>query len=524
MSAGRKFILFEANEVPYRVIDHHVSENPQSRLAALLRASKQFETLCEDQLELDPWISWPTLHRGVIDEQHQILHLGQSLEAANREYPPIWQILADKGTSVGVMGSLHSSAAPADLSRYAFYVPDFFADRVVAHPAELEPFQAFNLAMTRRSARNVDGGVATKEALRFAIKYLAQGMSPSTVSLAVSELIGEFRRPHLKCRRRAIQPLITLDVFLHLMRKTRASFATLHTNHVAAAMHRYWAAGFPDDLSENPMPPEWRAKYAHEIAYSMRILDVMLGRLTAFVHRHSDYVLLVAGSMGQAPVSASITKGFVTITSLTKFMTRLGVPEGSWEQRFTMVPCVSVIVAENEADAFEQRLRQIAVGDSRMTQSKREKAPLSFDRTGSSFQLYVYFENYRSERIATLGDLPLPFEDLGFGFHEHQDEVACSARHTPEGILLVYDPRAPAVDRGRSRISTLDIAPALLQAFGVAAPSYMRAPDPRILDARSSGVSVRVSAYGGGVERPVTRVFPGSAAKAAAAAQPSDVP
>jgi hypothetical protein len=155
-SLNRKVILFEMNEVPYRIIDDFVSRRPESNLAKLMVRSRQFDTVCEDQVELDPWISWPTLHRGVIDEQHRIRHLGQSLDWANFHYPPIWELLAHAGRCVGVFGSLHTSQVPAPLKNYAFYLPDFFADNNFAHPSQLRAFQQFNLLMTRLSARNID--------------------------------------------------------------------------------------------------------------------------------------------------------------------------------------------------------------------------------------------------------------------------------------------------------------------------------------------------------------------------------
>jgi hypothetical protein len=100
-TSPRKLILLEMNEVPFRVLDDFAARHPGSAVAQVMAKSAQFNTVCEDQLELDPWISWPTLHRGVIDEQHGIRHLGQSLERADARYPPIWELLARGGRSAG---------------------------------------------------------------------------------------------------------------------------------------------------------------------------------------------------------------------------------------------------------------------------------------------------------------------------------------------------------------------------------------------------------------------------------------
>src|SRR5215468_8012532 len=111
-------ILLEANEIPRRLVEDHIARRPDGALAALVERSNTWVTECEDELELDPWISWPTLHRGVIDSRHGIHHLGQSLETADEKYPPVWRLLTEAGVDVGVFGSLHSSHVPPDAEQY----------------------------------------------------------------------------------------------------------------------------------------------------------------------------------------------------------------------------------------------------------------------------------------------------------------------------------------------------------------------------------------------------------------------
>lgn len=494
-ASDRKVILFEMNEVPWRVIDDFAGRHPRSNLAGVMARSKQFETVCEDQVELDPWISWPTLHRGVIDEQHRVRHLGQSLEWANLHYPPIWELLTRSGRSVGVFGSLHSSDVPAAADDYAFYVPDFFADESFAHPPGLRAFQEFNLLMTRRSARNVDGQVPLRAAGAFLRQYLRSGFNWSTVARLMAALSSERVWPHRKSRRRSLQPLIGLDVFLPLVRRTRPDFATFYTNHVAANMHRFWAAAFPGDICGTPMPVDWQRKYAGEIDYSMRVLDEMLGRVRALVDA-SDYLLLAASSIGQSGVPSTRITGFTTITDLGRFMARMGVAEGQWKQKPAMVPCLSVWVDPARADGFEERLGSLSIGKYRVQKAQREgNAPFTYDRTADGFHLFVYFE-----------ELDLQAGDLGLGFFSHDEEVACSGRHTPFGALFVYDPRRAARSPDRSRISTLHVAPALLHNFGIPRPRYMAACDPYLLDVTVPGGALSVSFRGGGVETSVTRL------------------
>jgi hypothetical protein len=480
-------------------------------------ASKQLATVCEDQVELDPWISWPTLHRGVIDEEHRILHLGQSLDFADHRYPPVWRLLTSQGIKVGVMGSLHSSHVPDDVERYAFYVPDFFANESFAHPPDAVAFQRFNLSMTRRSARNVETGLPLRSAVDFLKYYTTHGVSRTSVTATFKELSTETFHHHLRCRRRSIQPLLSLDVLLHLMRRTWPDFATLYTDHVAAAVHRYWAAAYPDDPGGTVMSDEWRRLYKDEIQYAMDCLDLMFGRLMKFAQKNV-YMLLVYSSMGQGAHKSEATSRFVTIVDLDKFMTRMGLSRSEWTERHAMVPCVSVAVDSAWADEFEEQLRSISHDGRAMALEKREVPPLSYDRVGETFHLYVYFERYAGQLKAEFAGAPVSFDWLGWGFHEHQDNIDCSARHTPHGLMLVYDPVVPtAKGNYRSAISTLDIAPALLDYFGVPVPNYMNSPDRRILDPAALGTAVVVRAEGGGVEEPVKQEVRTSQARVPAA-------
>ena len=67
-----------------------------------------------------------------------------------------------------------------------------------------------------------------------------------------------------------------------------------------------------------------------------------------------------------------------------------------------------------------------------------------------------------------------PLAEFGMKAVEIEDRSGTTAYHVPEGILAVYDPRGLAARTSdRPRISTLEIAPALLTSCGVAPPPYM---------------------------------------------------
>lgn len=477
----KKLLLIELNEVPYRVFEAYQRERPNSSVARLLSGSTQYQTITRDRLALDPWISWPTLHRGVTDETHQILHLGQVLDKVNAQFPPIWQLLADRGLRVGVFGSLHSSRLPSDLSAFSFYVPDYFDDKAFAHPRSLLPFQELNLQMTRQSARNVDRKLPIGAFARFVASAPGSGLTLETTLDSAAHLFRETFDSALRIRRRAYQPLIMADLFLRQLEIEQPDFATFYTNHVAAAMHRYWGAAFPQDY-DDPLDAQWIRRYSGEIHFAMDKFDKILGRLFRFVHAHPEYTLLIASSMGQAAIPSERTFEFLTICDLSKFMAQLGVPPDGWQAKPAMMPNTSVLIHERYRDRILSAVESLVVNDTRMKQHKRPTAPMSYDeRERGFFQFFIQFDNYSGPPYALLGGRRVDLAELGLGLMAHEDGVNCTAQHVPEGSLLIYTPGIPSsMSDSRRTISTVDVAPSIMKFFRLEAPAHMSG-DPEIL-------------------------------------------
>jgi len=472
----QSIIFFEINEVPYRVIDHYCEQHPGSTLAQILPRSRQYETITEDSIALDPWVSWPTMHRGVPDSKHQILHLGQVLDDVDKEYPPIWRLLKQAGVSVGVFGSLHSSSIPEDASEYSFYVPDCFDNQVFAHPRSLVPFQEFNLRMTRESARNVSRKLPVGTAAKFAATAPALGLKADTGFGIASHLVKETLNKDLRIRRRNYQPLLAIDLFMKQIRKSRPQFATFYSNNVAAAMHRYWGAAFPEEFADGALDPAWVDKYRGELTAAMNAFDQMLGKVVSFVEANTDYTLVIAGSMGQAAIPAQHTYGFLTIVDLEKFMSAMGVPQDAWEFRPAMIPCQCAVVPESFRDTFLARLATLRVGEHSMIESLRPTAPMSYDeRERGFFQLFIQFDHFEAGTKITLGGREVLGESIGLGMMAHEDGVNCTAQHVPEGALIVYSPKASGRDvQHRPQVSTLEFVPSVLEHFNLNLPQHVQ--------------------------------------------------
>jgi hypothetical protein len=73
---ARKTILFELNEVPFRVLDQFCKWQPQSALAKQLPTCFQYDTRTQEISSLSPWITWPSVHR--VDAQTTRVALGSN--------------------------------------------------------------------------------------------------------------------------------------------------------------------------------------------------------------------------------------------------------------------------------------------------------------------------------------------------------------------------------------------------------------------------------------------------------------
>ena len=123
--------------------------------------------------------------------------------------------------------------------------------------------------MARQSARNVSTSIDWQTAVQFLASARSLGMRASTAIEIGKQLIAERFESWKRVRRRTYQPVIAFDLYLKQLEKTRPDFSNFFSNHVASAMHRYWAATFPDEYESFEMGDDWVARYRGEIEFSM---------------------------------------------------------------------------------------------------------------------------------------------------------------------------------------------------------------------------------------------------------------
>lgn len=456
----RPVILYELNEVPWRVIDWYTARRPRSELAGILPRAATFTTLTRDEGELHPWCTWPTLHRGVYSTKHNIRFINQDKQCAD-QYPPIWETAALAGRAVGVFGSLQSYPVPATPA-YAFYVPDTFAPGPETYPPRYTPFQHFNLRQTR-----ADGAVAQDISLdgsvvRDLIAFPSMGVRPRTFGALAYQLLREKFSPSHKVRRPLLQPVLAFDVFVHAFQRHRPEFCTFFTNHVASVMHRYWKYTFPEDF-DFTAATRLDAFHADNILVAMDIADRQLGTLRRDVEK-SGGQLVIASSMGQEAIQRPEYHGELRISDFRALARAVGFDK-PLRDLLAMQPDFN-LGFDCEADRidFSERIARLVSASGECIWYNIVSAGSTLNLALSSATdilhsevLYLAHENGSREPVTLeRAGMRKIFRDDGTGYHQ------------PRGMLIWFQRELAPLD-SREEIELTEVRRMLLEALDIAA-------------------------------------------------------
>ncbi|XYJ11584.1 hypothetical protein ACSUZJ_06260 [Telluria sp. B2] len=458
LKSGEPLIVYELNEVPWRVIDWYVRLKPHSALARLLVRAKTFTTVTKDDGELHPWTTWPAFHRGVNNSQHKIRFINQSLDVA-AQYPPIWETLSRAGKRVGVFGSLQSYPPPKE-GAYEFYVPDTFSPGCETLPAKYSSFQRFNLRQTQQdgakaSPLQFDGSIAND-----ILRMMQVGLRFATCKDLALHVAKEQINPLHRSRRAVLQALVAFDIFRHALNDKKPDFCTFFTNHVAGVMHRYWKHTFPQDFNAVLTTDEERF-HANSIAFAMDIADAQIEHMMSYVQA-ANGMLIVASSMGQEAIDRGSYFGEWRITDVQTFFKAIGW-QAPAKDLLAMQPDFNFSFdSDEDAERFlhlTERLTDTA-GKSIWKRMQRVgstvnlgMAPSQIAMTAGEAIMLGFDGLHRKLTIAEMG-IQFIKRDQGTGYHQ------------PRGVLLLYGSGVKH-DDSRLEIDSTAVRPEILKLFGV---------------------------------------------------------
>jgi hypothetical protein len=269
------------------------------------------------------------------------------------------------------------------------------------------------------------------------------------------------RIPHERLR--SGQFLLLQDLFLRLLDAESPDLAVFFTNHVAAAMHRYWYAMYPDDFDETHYDSKWVNRNRDEIAVALVSLDRYLLRLRRWCEQN-DRTLLVLSSMGQGPSKSLQAKARLeaVITNPRLFLDTLRI-DPAVEVLGSMVPQLTLECwTPARATQVASALADVDAGE------------VFWDVDGSDTVVTL---TYHLDPVSTssvrLGGARYPAEAVGVAVYEVDDHS--SGRHIPEGILGVANSPSfkPADD---DLVDAMDVAPAVLHHLGLTPLDHHQEP------------------------------------------------
>ncbi len=461
----RRLIVIETNEIPLTLYRWYAELKPESTIATLLDAgvvgeSQVFE---EADRELYPSQTWATLATGMPYEKHGVYWYGDPKPA---EFPLYWQHIAEHRT-VGLVGTLHSSPLGDQGGQLGlrFALPDAFAGDAEALPRSLEPLQAFNLAMTGRNSRAVANVVPISDYMAGLRSLKGAGVSVKTLARLGHLAASVASRRVAKERLRTAQFVLLADVFMRQMQTFDPDLGILFTNHVAAAMHRYWPASFPDDWSEHPYDHDWIDRFQGEIPAAMHELDRLLAETLDFC-RASDRTLLLASSMGQeggGPVDEGGDHDLV-LDDADLFVQALGLDEDAVVLH-AMAPHLTLrFESATKAKDVERRLGTTLL----------QGRPLTVDRADSTLTMTYHFRgDVDSVRIDDTVFAPAQAGFRRVAVTEHK-----AGRHAPRGAVIVGN--SPVASMPDGSFDLEELAPAIIESLGVPELAHHRTPTLRL--------------------------------------------
>lgn len=455
---GEPLIIYELNEVPWRVIDWYVRLKPSSALARLLGRAKTFTTVTRDEGELHPWTTWPTFHRGVNNTQHQIRFINQNLDEA-KLYPPVWQSLSQAGKRVGVFGSLQSYPPPK-ADAYEFYVPDTFSPGCETLPVKYSAFQRFNLRQTQQDGAQASPVQFNGSIANDVLKMMLVGLRLETCKSLAIHIVKERINPLHRSRRAVLQALVSFDIFRHALNETKPDFCTFFTNHVAGVMHRYWKHTFPEDFNAK-LTTDVERFHAGSIAFAMDIADAQLAYLMTYVDA-ANGTLVVASSMGQEAIDRGAYFGEWRITDVQQFLKAIGWHSPARDLLAMQPDCNFLFDSNADAERFLHLTAGLndSTGKSIWKRVQRVGASVNLGlapsqeamAAGEVFLTYLD-ETPRRLTIAEMGIQVLK-RDPGTGYHQ------------PRGTLLLYG-NGVKHDDSRVEIDSTSVRPEILRLMGV---------------------------------------------------------
>lgn len=422
--------MYELNEVSAKTIDKYCQENPKSSLTRFIRKSSYAPTISNDQGELHPWSTWPTVHRGVTNEKHKITHINQDISSSNEEYPAIWIDALEKGLSVGIWGSLQSYP-PLGNKRVKFYVPDTFAPDTLAIPKKLRHLQGVNVYATKMGHGNakLSGSRELRGKLGESIvrSILNGTFSKRSLVSAAHQIAREKVNDRWIYNRPTLQAQLNFDTYYKYLKHSKPDFTTFFTNHIASLQHRLWAY-----VHDKEGTQEEQIDYRKIFKAGMDEISREIGQLMRASKKYNYDVVLVS-SMSQDAIKERCCSLCVTFQDFNRFRGFFSIPTKLSIQS-SMFPDFSFSVADGDKEKYINIFLSLTdeIGKNIFTLKKSEGGD---DKKNGTFFLSQNGDLEVEKGYLFVSGEKTDIKDIGM---QVSRRLPGTAYHVPDGVLYWY--------------------------------------------------------------------------------------
>ncbi|EAU75555.1 hypothetical protein [Synechococcus sp. RS9916] len=433
-----KTIILEINEVPEKVLHQFIVENKSSNLSKYFVANKIYKKsiINDDVCEKDLYPSqvWATVHTGKPYDEHGCYWYSDPLKDET-----ILEKVIKSGKSVAAIGVLHSSKIQKealDRPSIKLFIPDAFGDINKVYPRTYTEFVKLNNEITSASGRRVRLQKLVFQSLKFAIntikKPISNGITIKSLYLTMKTIAKIIKYSEVELIR-TLQYVYQSAILVNTIREERPDVSILFSNHIAANMHRYWAATWPEEFDKPMYTKKWLSKKSRIIDYSLWLLDDLIGDI--FSMSKKDTIIILCTGMGQkANKTANINRMYDgKIQKMELFMSRIReyieLREGReipLKQKNNMEPQYGISCRTcEEAEIAAQLIREFCA-------EERIKHKIDINKCELVITIDFYKEEYTIKQMRKL------YGNLGFEFFNVTDHH--TGKHSKKGILWTIDP------------------------------------------------------------------------------------
>lgn len=258
-----------------------------------------------------PEVVWTTVATGKSPEEHGVT--GYSATVADLHAQRLWNILQDRGWSVGLFGWPVTWPPPETAG---FVVPAVSDDGTETYPHEINFIRELAESEKTRRARNWG------RYCRYAFLGIRWGVRLSTLMEAGRELAsdpihGRSLGAAELFTRRKLQAKLHSDYFVELRRKRPVEFAAFYTNVIHVAQSYFWKYHEPGAF--RGVTPDEIARYGESVHDAYRIVDECLGQILADTDPN-DLVVVVSDHGAEAIADSSPTRLTLRLDPMLKAM------------------------------------------------------------------------------------------------------------------------------------------------------------------------------------------------------------